>query len=142
MCKILQAEWNRQARFYKNCLFLRVHGCQSPPAVSKAWRNYSSLANSATEVLWMQTLSQLRALTPKKPPPPRRNPVRTLGEVILPQAVQDVLGRGPKFAVEPRKSRAELLGIHHRQPSACWVFARLARLALLVSDIFLDGAPP
>lgn len=67
-------------------------------------------ADRTTEFLWQCALPQLRAIT-KKTHQESFSPVHTYGEVSLPEQVQDVLRRGPKFAVEPRRSAPELLAM-------------------------------
>ncbi|XP_077509464.1 uncharacterized protein LOC144120691 [Amblyomma americanum] len=69
-------------------------------------------ADRTTEFLWQCALPQLRAITKKM-----HSPVHTYGEVSLPEQVQGVLRRGPKFAVEPRQSASELLAMEtYRRP--------------------------
>ncbi|KAH8027523.1 hypothetical protein HPB51_007073 [Rhipicephalus microplus] len=73
-------------------------------------RDYSLLAERTTEFPWRQVLPELRTQVQKKPPAPS-NPLHVIGDVNLPDKVRQVLKCGPKFAVEPRKSSPELLGM-------------------------------
>ncbi|KAH7963294.1 hypothetical protein HPB52_020506 [Rhipicephalus sanguineus] len=69
------------------------------------------LAARLTEVCW----NQLRPSLPKKS---RRNatgtPVTYLNGVSLPRDCEDVLKFGPKFSLEPRAQKHELLATVHR----------------------------
>ncbi|KAM7315419.1 hypothetical protein ISCGN_005202 [Ixodes scapularis] len=110
MCKVLSSEWHRQARFYKECLFLMLQGTTSNGHGGRRWREYRELADATAEFHWRRMLSELRASAPKRAAP-SRSTVHTLGQVSLPESIRRVLDRGPKFAVEPKKSRAELLSL-------------------------------
>ncbi|KAH7971973.1 hypothetical protein HPB52_004572 [Rhipicephalus sanguineus] len=190
--KVLSSEWHRQARFYKECLFLSLHGTVSPNG-SRKWREHRDLADATAEFRWRLMLTELRASLQKKSSP-GKNSVHTLGQVCLPDNIRRVLDRGPKYAVEPKKTRAELLGlvrtISRKAPDdyserkevniyrnttrteerTCFIdsflrgaenrnegddsvpalsptlgvlgVAQLARLALLVAGILLDGVLP
>ncbi|KAH7982808.1 hypothetical protein HPB52_007201 [Rhipicephalus sanguineus] len=76
----------------------------------KKWLEHRDLANAAAEFRWRQMLTELRASLPKKSSP-CKDGLHSLVNVSLPENIRSVLGRGPKYAVEPRKSRAELLGL-------------------------------
>ncbi|XP_077505753.1 uncharacterized protein LOC144115296 isoform X2 [Amblyomma americanum] len=89
-------------------LFLRAHSGASSAHGALEWRRWSQTADRTTEFLWRCALPQLRAIT-KKTHQESFSPVHTYGEVSLPEQVQGVLRRGPKFAVEPRRSAPELL---------------------------------
>ncbi|KAM7299708.1 uncharacterized protein ISCGN_020274 [Ixodes scapularis] len=108
MCKVLCSEWHRQARFYRECLFLMLQGTTSNGHGGGRWREGRELADATAEFHWRRMLSELRAWTPKEAAP-SRSTVHTLGQVSLPESFRRVLDRGPKFAVKPKKSRAELL---------------------------------
>ncbi|KAM7300930.1 hypothetical protein ISCGN_016507 [Ixodes scapularis] len=110
MCKVLSSEWHRQARFYKECLFLMLQGTTSNGHGGRRWREYRELADATAEFHWRRMLSELRASAPKRAAP-SRSTVHTLGQVSLPESIRRVLDRGPKFGVEPKKSRAELLSL-------------------------------
>ncbi|KAH7943423.1 hypothetical protein HPB52_007854 [Rhipicephalus sanguineus] len=70
----------------------------------------SRILDSTTEWLWHRTLQQLRECLPKKAPV-TRSTVRTFGNVQLLDQVCKVLGQGPKFAVQPRKSALDRLAM-------------------------------
>ncbi|KAM7314704.1 hypothetical protein ISCGN_004488 [Ixodes scapularis] len=110
MCKVLSSEWHRQARFYKECLFFMLQGTTSNGHGDRRWCEYRELADATAEFHWRRMLSELRASAPKRAAP-SRSTVHTLGQVSLPESIRRVLDRGPKFAVEPKKSRAELLSL-------------------------------
>ncbi|KAH7963746.1 hypothetical protein HPB52_022710 [Rhipicephalus sanguineus] len=108
ICKILRAEWQRQARLHRDSLYLQLHHLDRPSTAKKKWRELCVLIDRATEFLWQRMLTTLRDSTPKKPPQPS-NRVHIVGEIALPEEVNQILGLGPKFAVEPRKTPHELL---------------------------------
>ncbi|KAH7946661.1 hypothetical protein HPB52_003155 [Rhipicephalus sanguineus] len=81
-----------------------------PRTTFNKWREYSRLADRTTEFLWQQVLQGLRTQVQKKPTAPS-NPLHVIGDVNLPDKVQQVLKCGPKFAVEPRRTSPELLGM-------------------------------
>ena len=110
LCKILQAEWHRQTRLYRNSLFVQLCNNLSPPCGKRAWREYSNLTDRTTEFLLRLTLKHLRALTPRKTRH-QSQPLHVIGDIPLPPSVEQVLSLGPKFAVEPRKSAPELLSL-------------------------------
>ncbi|KAH8037369.1 hypothetical protein HPB51_009924 [Rhipicephalus microplus] len=79
----------------------------------KKWLDHRDLANAAAEFRWRQMLTELRALLPKKPSPSKEG-LHSLTNVSLPENIPSVLSHGPKYAVQPRRSRAELLGLVRR----------------------------
>ncbi|KAG0414675.1 hypothetical protein HPB47_008167, partial [Ixodes persulcatus] len=85
-------------------------GSTTNPHGSGKRREFRDLADATAEFRWRLTLSELRASTPRRASP-KKNPIHTLGQVSLPESIRHVLDRGPKYAVEPRKSRAELLSL-------------------------------
>ncbi|KAH8010108.1 hypothetical protein HPB51_024783 [Rhipicephalus microplus] len=93
-------------KWYRNHLRLIV----GPSSSFNDWRDYSLLGERTSEFLWRQVLPGLRTQVQKKPPAPS-NPLHVIGDVNLPDKVRQVLKCGPKFAVEPRKSSPELLGM-------------------------------
>ncbi|KAH8020938.1 hypothetical protein HPB51_010328 [Rhipicephalus microplus] len=121
LLKVLSSEWHRQARFYKQCLFLSLQGTTNNNR-GKKWFDHLDLANAAAEFRWRQMLTELRASLPKKPSPSKEG-LHSLGNVSVPENISSVLSRGPKYAVEPRRSRAELLGlvrsISRKVPADC-----------------------
>ncbi|KAG0417197.1 hypothetical protein HPB47_005805 [Ixodes persulcatus] len=95
MCKFLSSEWHRPARFYKECLLLMLQGTTTNPHGSRKWREFRDFAYGTADFRWRLTLSELHAS----------------GQVSLPESIRRVLDRGSKYAVEPRKSWAELLSL-------------------------------
>ncbi|KAH7951790.1 hypothetical protein HPB52_012984 [Rhipicephalus sanguineus] len=79
-------------------------------AEANSHREYSRLADRTTEFLWQQGLQGLRTQVQKKPSAPS-NPLHVIGDVNLPDKVQEELKCRPKFAVEPRRTSPELLGL-------------------------------
>ncbi|KAG0425488.1 hypothetical protein HPB47_027342, partial [Ixodes persulcatus] len=88
LMKILRAEWQRQARVYRD--LMRAALCDS---------NQGNRDNH-----------RLRASFPKRQPVARGN-VQSVIQVPIPDDVRQVLGFGPKFAVEPKLSPPELIGL-------------------------------
>ncbi|KAM7281543.1 hypothetical protein ISCGN_005959 [Ixodes scapularis] len=108
ICRILRAEYQRQIRLYRECLYLRLLDGADSSGRGSRWREFSRTIDRTVEFLWRQTLIHLRASTPETTPAVG-NLVHKLGDVELPVKVEGVLSQGPKFAVEPRKSPPELL---------------------------------
>ncbi|XP_049528721.1 LOW QUALITY PROTEIN: uncharacterized protein LOC125947615 [Dermacentor silvarum] len=108
ICKILRSEWQRQARLYRDSLYLQLQRLERPSTAKKKWRELCALTDRTTEFLWQRTLTALRDITPKKSPQ-TSNRVHIVGDVDLPEKVRQLLSLGPKFAVEPRKTPHELL---------------------------------
>ncbi|KAL1439188.1 hypothetical protein MTO96_047404 [Rhipicephalus appendiculatus] len=95
--------------FISSACFFRSKGLRTTVG-GKKWLQHRDLANAAAEFRWRQMLTELRASLPKKPSP-SKDGLHSLVNVSLPENIRSVLSRGPKYAVEPRKSRAELLGL-------------------------------
>ncbi|KAG0430944.1 hypothetical protein HPB47_022243 [Ixodes persulcatus] len=81
-------------------LFLSVAqpGTTTNPYGSRKWREFRDLAIGTPCFNTKEGLAT-------------QEPIHTLGQVSLPESIRRVLDRGPKYAVEPRKSRAELLSL-------------------------------
>ncbi|KAH7935400.1 hypothetical protein HPB52_007372 [Rhipicephalus sanguineus] len=108
VCKILRAEWQYQARVFRESLYLKLHSTYRPTTATQQFRFFSSMANRTTEFVWQHTLPHLRAMIPRRPAT-SGNSIHTYGDVVLPEFARDVLGMGPKFAVPPRSSAPELV---------------------------------
>ncbi|KAH7976924.1 hypothetical protein HPB52_021501 [Rhipicephalus sanguineus] len=108
VCKILRAEWQYQARVFRESLYLKLHSTYRPTTATQQFRFFSSMANRTTEFVWQHTLPHLRAMIPRRPAT-SGNSIHTYGDVVLPEYARDVLGMGPKFAVPPRSSAPELV---------------------------------
>ncbi|XP_049268906.1 uncharacterized protein LOC119381959 [Rhipicephalus sanguineus] len=105
ICKVMRSEWQRQVRLYRD----QLRHLLGPSSSPHTRREFSRLTSSSTEFLWQQLSVPLRNQVQKSPVP--TNPIHVVGDVTLPEHVQRVLGCGPKFAVEPQKSRPELLSM-------------------------------
>ncbi|KAH9378479.1 hypothetical protein HPB48_005688 [Haemaphysalis longicornis] len=119
ICKIMAAEWNTQARFYKNALHAhdQTQGGQ-PHTRKKKWRELCDLTAFTVESLWRPAPSQLKAN--------RRHRGQELGNFVrmgdglqLPTVVHQTLNLGPTFAVEPRLSPPELLSLVRQVAKHC-----------------------
>ncbi|KAH9365765.1 hypothetical protein HPB48_016849 [Haemaphysalis longicornis] len=106
----LRTEWLRQARLYRDCLFVRVSQCEKAATAKVKWREYCRLINWTTESQWQTTLGFLRSAQPDKTPR-SGNQVHVIGDAALPDHARRVLQLGPKYAMEPKKSAAEQLGM-------------------------------
>ncbi|KAH9359688.1 hypothetical protein HPB48_022798 [Haemaphysalis longicornis] len=78
-----------------------------PPRMIRYW---SVLTKVSSYEACSLTLSELRA-SARTAPTARKDNVRTLGDVTLPDRINLVLARGPKFAVEPDRTAPELLSL-------------------------------
>ncbi|KAH6925940.1 hypothetical protein HPB50_012306 [Hyalomma asiaticum] len=108
ICKILRAEWQYQARVYKEGLYLNLHSMHCPGFAARQFHALSSLGNRTTELIWQRTLPHLRALIPKKSGT-SGNFIHTFADVTLSDFARRVLSMGPKFAVPPRSTGPELV---------------------------------
>ncbi|KAH8042638.1 hypothetical protein HPB51_024870 [Rhipicephalus microplus] len=91
---------------YRDILRLRLNTTGS----ENAWAHFSRIINRTTEFLWNHVLPGLRQSLRKKTPVPKSQ-VKVIGNTTLPDNIREVLELGPKFAVEPKKSAPELLGM-------------------------------
>ncbi|KAH8024591.1 hypothetical protein HPB51_025626 [Rhipicephalus microplus] len=91
---------------YRDILRLRLKTTGS----ENAWAHFSRIINRTTEFLWNHVLPGLRQSLRKKTPVPKSQ-VKVIGNTTLPDNIREVLELGPKFAVEPKKSAPELLGM-------------------------------
>ncbi|KAL1478450.1 hypothetical protein MTO96_035025 [Rhipicephalus appendiculatus] len=91
LLKVLSSEWHRQARFYKQCLFLSLQGTTNYSG-GKKWLQHRDLANAAAEFRWRQMLTELRASLPKKPSP-SKDGLHSLVNVSLPENIRSVLSQ-------------------------------------------------
>ncbi|KAH8039067.1 hypothetical protein HPB51_004992 [Rhipicephalus microplus] len=108
VCKILRAEWLRQARMYRDALFLPLLHDQHVMHKKTRWREYTGRIDHVVDYLWQGELRRLRSQFSTT----RRGStgvVHTYGDVALPDFVMKTLGLGPKFAVEKRRTPTELL---------------------------------
>ncbi|KAG0417307.1 hypothetical protein HPB47_005707 [Ixodes persulcatus] len=110
VCKILKAEWLRQARILRQYLAMQLQSRADPSTARRQLREYLTLADQTTEFIWQLQLRQLRERLPKKDPA-QSTALHMPEELHLPEDVQQVLRLGPKFAVEPKKSPPELLSL-------------------------------
>ncbi|KAH7983710.1 hypothetical protein HPB52_013801 [Rhipicephalus sanguineus] len=111
MCKILKAEWSRQARLYRIHLEVQLLSSMGEHGNKQVHKEFNRLASQATEFLWQSALLQLRAHhRPKKKGVPG-NRIFTEGDVMLPEEVSKCLAQGPKFAVQPQTTASERLSL-------------------------------
>ncbi|KAH8009174.1 hypothetical protein HPB51_012672 [Rhipicephalus microplus] len=118
IARILRSECHRQTGLYRD--ILRNHIYMEGGTTNqkkKKWRELGGLVICETERLWSTLLSQLRS---KRQPnkPAEDNIIHTTDDVVLPEFLKETLGRGPKYAVEPRLEAPKLLSLV-RQLSGC-----------------------
>ncbi|KAG0416015.1 hypothetical protein HPB47_006830, partial [Ixodes persulcatus] len=111
--KILRSEWRRQARIYRTLLCAVLRDPGGLQQNNGRLRDFFGILDRTTEFLWQQSLQRLRSGMPRKHPIAACN-IKSVSEVHLPEKVKQVLDRGPKFAVEPKMSAPELLGLVRR----------------------------
>ncbi|KAH6922168.1 hypothetical protein HPB50_009958 [Hyalomma asiaticum] len=111
ICKMLRSELYRQVRHLQDWLYHVCLKSEKPWAVSSRLRRLRCSTAALTEVFW----NQLRASLPKKQ---RRcaadTPVAYLDGASLPPNFDELLKMGPKFSLEPRAQKHELLATVHR----------------------------
>ncbi|KAG0409714.1 hypothetical protein HPB47_013165 [Ixodes persulcatus] len=100
VCKILKAEWLRQARILRQYLAMQLQSRADPSTARRQLREYLTLADQTTEFIWQLQLRQLRERLPKKDPA-QSTALHMPEELHLPE----------DFAVEPKKSPPELLSL-------------------------------
>ncbi|KAH7948478.1 hypothetical protein HPB52_022988 [Rhipicephalus sanguineus] len=110
VCGTARMEWQERSRFYKECLYQRIHVGVGACRASSLWKDCLRILDTMTECWWKHTLSGLRAIACKGAPA-EANPVHTLGDLRLPSHVHHVLSQGLKFAVEPKISAPQLLAM-------------------------------
>ncbi|XP_075740700.1 uncharacterized protein LOC142786889 [Rhipicephalus microplus] len=139
MCKILRSEWQRQARLHRDTLNLQLHHNERLPAGRrKRWREYNNLIDSTVEHMWQCALRQLRIVQPTRPR--QEGVVHVADDVQLSEQVRRTLGLGPKFAVEQRKTPAELLSVV-RQVSSLAPTNECDRCVSEGVDVLMHGKP-
>ncbi|KAH7961327.1 hypothetical protein HPB52_007857 [Rhipicephalus sanguineus] len=111
MCKILKAEWSRQARLYRIHLEAQLLSSTGEHGNKQAHKEFNRLASQATEFLWQSALLQLRAHHRPKKKGVTGNRIFTEGDVTLPEEVSKCLAQGPKFAVQPQTTASERLSL-------------------------------
>ncbi|KAG0431773.1 hypothetical protein HPB47_021465 [Ixodes persulcatus] len=130
--KILRAEWQRQARIYRSLLWTVLQDPSKPRSDNGRLREFLIIVDRTTEFLWQVSLQRLRSTVPKKRPAATGD-VKTVSDVDLPADARRMLSLGPKFAVEPRMSAPELLGLV-RAVSRCAPVDEERRLSVLPAD--------
>lgn len=98
MCRILRSEWYRQVRWYKD--WLRVMCDQDVHRRNNrdSYRDWCKTSKSVTETLWNWIRPQLPA---RKKQASSEGRFLNLSDVSVPEKIQQVLQKGPKFSVEP-----------------------------------------
>lgn len=139
VCKILRAEWLRQARMYRDALFLPLLHDQHVMHKKTRWREYTGRIDHVVDYLWQGELRRLRSQFSTT----RRGStgvVHTYGDIALPDFVMKTLGLGPKFAVEKRRTPTELLATV-RQVANCAPPEDTDRCVSEGLDVLLRGKP-
>ncbi|KAH9361388.1 hypothetical protein HPB48_005237 [Haemaphysalis longicornis] len=108
VCKIMSAEFHRQARLYRQLLAAQLLNFGCPSGASRRFREYHLLAARTTEFIWTLQLTYLRNSVKVKPQTAKQQ-IHALEPLDLPPDVIRVLSLGPKFAVQPKSSPPELL---------------------------------
>lgn len=97
ICRILNEEWWRQARHFKDCLRV-VCATQQGGSHNKFFRDWCKTSDKVADWLWDNSRPHLPR--PKKPKP-TDGKVITLGDCAIPKDYKKILGLGPKFCFEP-----------------------------------------
>lgn len=108
VCKVLKSEKWRQIRLYKDWLKVLVEEGKDPCQKDQTLRAYRRLAGQTTEFLWQRTRLFLT-----KPPAntTSTNEVTTLGGAKIPDHVEKILKKGPKYSFQPRLNAPQLLAM-------------------------------
>ncbi|KAH9367711.1 hypothetical protein HPB48_011357 [Haemaphysalis longicornis] len=108
MCRLLRREANYQADYIKDCLKLACFREAPPGGGDKRLRNALRSASFATNFLWQKIFAQI----PRKPRAvPAHQEVHVLDTSEIPPQAQKALSLGPKFCVQPKLDRVELLSV-------------------------------
>ncbi|KAG0423493.1 hypothetical protein HPB47_000723, partial [Ixodes persulcatus] len=79
----------------------------------RRYAEYGKLAKETTEFLWQRARLSLPS-SRKNHATATNNNVTVLVDVQLPESVDKILEKGPKFSYEPSPSRHQLLAMVHR----------------------------
>ncbi|KAH8036346.1 hypothetical protein HPB51_025687 [Rhipicephalus microplus] len=108
--KIQRSEWLRQVRLFRAYLRAQMHRTYESYAAEIHFRKHLRLADQMIEFHWKLQLRLLRDLVDKVRVSATSN-VHVAEGISLPDFVLEVLGLGPKFAVQPQKNKPELVSI-------------------------------
>ncbi|KAH8009881.1 hypothetical protein HPB51_021679 [Rhipicephalus microplus] len=108
--KIQRSEWLRQVRLFRAYLRAQMHRTYESYAAEIHFRKHLRLADQMIEFHWKLQLRLLRDLVDKVRVSATSN-VHVAEGICLPDFVLEVLGLGPKFAVQPQKNKPELVSI-------------------------------
>ncbi|KAH8038011.1 hypothetical protein HPB51_020531 [Rhipicephalus microplus] len=108
--KIQRSEWLRQVRLFRAYLRAQMHRSYESYAAEIHFRKHLRLADQMIEFHWKLQLRLLRDLVDKVRGSATSN-VHVAEGICLPDFVLEVLGLGPKFAVQPQKNKPELVSI-------------------------------
>ncbi|KAH6925938.1 hypothetical protein HPB50_012304 [Hyalomma asiaticum] len=115
-CKILSSELWRQVRRIQDHLRVLCYVLDPGWVAESKLRAITRLMANMIEVTWAQILHQeLRMAAMKRcaPPPPPKN-VTTVGDVLVPEDVANLLNKGPKFPLEPDVKGQEWLSLNRQ----------------------------
>ncbi|KAH8027188.1 hypothetical protein HPB51_003630 [Rhipicephalus microplus] len=104
------SEWLRQVRLFRAYLRAQMHRTYESYAAEIHFRKHLRLADQMIEFHWKLQLRLLRDLVDKVRVSATSN-VHVAEGICLPDFVLEVLGLGPKFAVQPQKNKPELVSI-------------------------------
>ncbi|KAH7964477.1 hypothetical protein HPB51_027284 [Rhipicephalus microplus] len=110
VCKILKAEWYRQARPHKQYLSALLFDRLEDTVAMQQLRQFQRLADQSTEFLWARQLPVLHTGVAKKVTD-QKPTVHVPEQITVPPDILRTLSLGPKFAVEPKTSPPELLAM-------------------------------
>ncbi|KAH8026837.1 hypothetical protein HPB51_025577 [Rhipicephalus microplus] len=110
VCKILKAEWYRQARLHKQYLSALLFDRLEDTVAMQQLRQFQRLADQSTEFLWARQLPVLRTGVAKKVTDLKPT-VHVPEQITVPPDILRTLSLGPKFAVKPKTSPPELLAM-------------------------------
>ncbi|KAH6932310.1 hypothetical protein HPB50_004676 [Hyalomma asiaticum] len=116
-CKILRSELWRQVRRIQDHLRVLCYLLDPGWVAESKLRAITRLMANMIEVTWAQILHQeLRMAAMKRcapPPPPKKN-VTTVGDVLVPEDVENLLNKGPEFSLEPDVKGQEWLSLNRQ----------------------------
>ncbi|XP_075741574.1 uncharacterized protein LOC142791224 [Rhipicephalus microplus] len=111
VCKLMKSESWRQVRFYFDWLKVVLQeecGCDTG---QQQFAKHKRKANQLAEFLWQNVRS---TFTSKPRLAATGSSVTYLGDVRIPETVEQVLKKGPKYSFQPRSTRPEMLSHVHR----------------------------
>ncbi|KAG0434105.1 hypothetical protein HPB47_019351 [Ixodes persulcatus] len=108
ICKILKSEAWHTIRYFEDWLSVILRDGVDKNVDDSRLAVYRKQAAASTEFLWQKMISSLPS---KSRPTTTGGMVTALGGVQLPEDIEKVLCKGPKFSFEPSSGRSQLLAM-------------------------------